>query len=274
MADVLHQAPPATPALAEGEIVYPDSDGMGLPDGDPQREVMIAVLQILERRFAADTDVYVSGNNFVYYVEGDPAQVFSPDVMVVKGVPRRLRDNYKLWEEGDRAPNFVLEIAAKTTYDKDLGRNKSLYRLLGIQEYFLFDHTGGKYFKPPLQGFRLTGGRWVSVAAGNVARSQELGIEFRFVEGELHLHDMGTGERLLSPPTALRVAEQRLREAEDRAVQEAEARLKAEARAEKEAEARLKAETRAEQEAEARRQSEARAAELAAELERLRAKRE
>lgn len=244
MSDVLQQTMAASPALETAEeIVYPDSDGMGMPDGDPQREVMFDILKVIEKRFEADPNVYITGNSFVYYVEGDPTQVFSPDVMVVKGVPKRLRDNYKFWEEGDRAPSFVMEIAAKTTYEKDLGRNKSLYRLLGIPEYFLFDYTNGKYYKPPLQGFRLAQGRWVSVARGNVARSEELAIEFRLVGGELHLHDAASGERLLPPVHALKEAERRLAEAE----------------------------TRLAQEAEARRQAEARAAVLAAELERLRA---
>ena len=230
MANVLEQAIWIAPPLDKEEIVYPDSDGQGMPDGDPQREAMFNVLKILERRFEDDPNVYITGNSFVYYVEGDPTQVFSPDVMVVKGVPRGLRDNYKFLEEGDRAPSFVMEIAAKTTYDKDLGRNKSLYRLLRIPEYVLYDYTGGKYYKPPLQGFRLVKGNWVSIARGNTVKSEELGIEFRLVGDELHLHDAATGERLLPAEAALKVAEQKLAEAEARAKEEASARQRAEAR--------------------------------------------
>ena len=33
-------------------------------------------------------DVYVSGNNFVYYEEGDPKKRVSPDCYVVFGVPQ------------------------------------------------------------------------------------------------------------------------------------------------------------------------------------------
>jgi len=211
-------------ALAIEEIVYPDSDGQGMPDGDPQREAMIMILQILEQFFEARNDVYISGNNFVYYIEGDPTKVFSPDVMVAKGVRKGPRDNYKLWEEHDHAPDFILEIAAKTTFDKDLNRNKGLYRLLGVKEYFLFDHTGGKYFKPPLQAFRLVNGQWESVLKGYRARSEELGLEFRLIRRELQIFNAATGERLLPPLQAL----QREREARR---QEAEARLQAEKRA-------------------------------------------
>lgn len=79
-----------------------------MPDGDPQRELTFQVVKVLEERYADEPDVYVTGDIFVYYVEGDPSEVFAPNVMVVKGVPKRQRDNYKLWEEGHKAPDFIL----------------------------------------------------------------------------------------------------------------------------------------------------------------------
>ncbi len=197
MADLKSLAPIVT-AEAE-EVIYPDSDGMGMPDGDPQRLVMEHVENILARRYADDPNVYVSANIFVYYEEGDPTQVFAPDVMVVMGVPKRRRDYYQVWNENDHVPDFVLEIAAKTTFKHDLKEKKSLYRLLGIREFIVFDHTGGDYFSPPLQGFRLENRRYKPIHHNHRLQSQVLGVEFYHTpSGELHLYDIATGERLLS----------------------------------------------------------------------------
>lgn len=202
------------PPAPDEAITYPDSDGMGMPDGDLQRELMIRVLKILERRFREDPNTYVTGNLFVYYVEGDPSEVFSPDVMVVKGVPKRPRDNYKLWEEGNKAPDFILEIAARSTYQQDLHRKKGLYRLLGVREYVLFDPTGGEYFQPPLQGYRLVNGDYEPFGDGRRLRSEVLGVEFRVEESELRLYDAETGAYLPPPDEALQAAEARLAELE------------------------------------------------------------
>ena len=209
----VERAPWTPPALDE-EIIYPDSDGMGMPDGDLQREVMIEVVKILQRRYAADPNVYVTGDIFVYYVEGNPSAVFSPDAMVVKGVPKRQRDNYMLWEEGDHVPDFILGIAARSTYKKDLYEKKGLYRLLGVQEYVLFDHTGGEYFQPPLQGYRLVEGWYEPIGNGMIVQSEVLGVEFRVEEGRLRLYDADTGEYLPPPDEALQAAEARTAELE------------------------------------------------------------
>lgn len=219
-----------TPPALE-EVEYPDSDGMGMPDGDPQREVMFRVVKVLEERYEDNPNVYVTGDIFVYYVEGDPSAVFSPDVMVVKGVPKRQRDNYKLWEEGGKVPVFVMEIAARSTYKNDQHRKKGLYRLLEIPEYVMYDHTGGEYFEPPLQGYRLIEDEYHPVGDGRRLRSEELGVEFRLEEGQLRLYDTESGEYLPPPDEARRVAEARAAEAEARVSDEAEARRAAEARA-------------------------------------------
>lgn len=198
------------PAALDEDVEYPDSDGMGMPEGDPQRELMFQVVKILERRYQDDPNVYVTGNIFVYYVEGDPTEVFSPDVMVVKGVPKRQRNKYKLWEEGYKVPDFILEIAARSTYQKDLRRNKGLYRLLEVQEYVLFDHTGGEYFRPPLQGYRLVKGQYEPIGEDTSVRSEVLGVEFRIEDARLRLYDANTGEHLPPPDEALRAAEARI----------------------------------------------------------------
>ena len=174
----------------------------------------------------------------------------APDVFVVRGVPKRDRRIYKVWEEG-KAPDVVFELTSASTRLADLGPKKGTYEVLSVWEYFLFDPLE-EYLEPPLQGYRLgeRGYRWIE---DRPLTSEVLGLELRVEEGWLRLYERKTGRRL---PTPAEVAE---------------VRRQAEARAEQEAEARRQAEARAKQEAEARRQAEARAQAAEEELARLRA---
>ena len=75
---------------------------------DVHRDEMADTIDILKDRYRDVAHVYVAGNLFVYYEEGDPGSRFAPDVFVIFGVPKRRRRIYKLWEE-KRPPSFVLE---------------------------------------------------------------------------------------------------------------------------------------------------------------------
>jgi hypothetical protein len=64
------------------------------------REGMTYLIQALQSWYREVPDVHVGGNLFLYYVQGDPRAVVSPDVYVTKGIQKGLRRVYKLWEEG------------------------------------------------------------------------------------------------------------------------------------------------------------------------------
>ena len=81
------------------DVEYPTSDGRPFAETDLHREIMCAVIEMLERHFAGQL-VYVTGNLLLYYKPGNKRRHVSPDVMVVKGLEQRNRDNYLLWEEG------------------------------------------------------------------------------------------------------------------------------------------------------------------------------
>jgi len=76
-------------------------------------------------------DVYVSGNLFIYYEEGNPEAVVAPDGSL--WVNNHDRRSYKTWLEEDKTPDFVLEITSKTTRSKDQGAKKGIYALLGVR---------------------------------------------------------------------------------------------------------------------------------------------
>jgi Uma2 family endonuclease len=195
------------------EVEYPDSDGQPMAESDLHREEMVNLIEALQRRYRAAQDVYVAGNLFLYYRQGDPRAVVAPDVFLVRGVPKRKRRIYKLWEEG-RVPSLAIEVTSDSTRNEDLAKKKPLYEGLGIEEYFLHDPLGD-YLKPRLQGYRLVDGRYQPIRpnADSSLNSRSTGLTLK-VEGEnLRLSDTETGKPLLwleEIEAALQAAEEKL----------------------------------------------------------------
>jgi Uma2 family endonuclease len=222
---------PVTPSTTE--IYYPDTDGLPVAESDFQLGPLIYAIDALRAYFQGRDDVYVAGDLFLYYEEGNPSAVVAPDVFVVLGAPNRARASYMLWRE-PKAPDFVLEITSQSTRAQDQGTKRERYALLGVQEYFQHDPTHD-YLEPPLQGLRLVGNASQPIPATTspegtlVLRSAVLGLELRLEEETLRLYDPATGQRLLSyqeAEQARREAEERARAAEAR-MAELEARLQA-----------------------------------------------
>ena len=178
------------------DVEYPDSDGQPMAETDIHRDEMLDLIKALQRRYQDVPDVYVSGNLFLYYVQGDPRAVVAPDVFLVKGVEKKRRRTYKLWEEG-RPPSLVIELTSDSTQDEDLSRKKLCYERLGVEEYFLHDPYQD-YLDPSLQGFRLVNGRYRRIAAeaDGSLRSLTTGLLLRTEGKRLRLVDAATGEPL------------------------------------------------------------------------------
>ena len=221
-----------------------------MAENDAQLAAILYAIDALRVHFEAREDVYVSGDLLMYYEENNPKASVAPDVFVVFGVEDRVRMHYKVWEEG-KSPDFMLEVASKSTWREDLGPKRRIYARLGVKEYWQYDPTG-EYFSPVLQGLRLAGGAWVrqlAVASPDGAltlTSETLGLELRARGGEMRFRDPATGQALLSHS-----------EANAARREEAAARRVAESRAEREAALR-------QEEVAARRAAEARIAELEA----------
>ena len=232
------------------EVEYPESDGQPMAETDVHRRAMIELLDRLERRYRDRDDVYVAGNNLMYYVEGNPYKSLSPDVYVVFGVPKGNRRVYKVWEEG-QPPAVTFEMTSRSTRGEDRGAKMDKCARVGVREYWLFDPELD-YLKPALQGYRLRSGRYqpIEAEADGGLLSEVLGVILRLEGPRLVLHDSETGEPVLTAAEAAEAG----RSSERRRAEAAEAaRLRAEA------------EHRAEREA-----AEAEVARLRAEIERLR----
>ncbi len=199
------------PIPARNRVIYPESDGQPMTESDATRDYLIYAVEVLRLHFERRPDVYVSGNLFVYYQEGNNKAVVSPDVFVVFGVPARQRRSYQAWLEGGRLPSFVLEITSRTTRRQDEMEKPQLYARLGVEEYFQYDPTAD-YLQPQLKGRRLQTGQYQPLelqTAGGVPylHSQTLGLDLQLqqTEGseagqprELRFYDPQTEQKLLS----------------------------------------------------------------------------
>ena len=183
------------------DLEYPSSDGLPMAESDVARDYLIYGVEALSLHFQNRTDVYISGNLFIYYEQGNPKAVVAPDVFVVFGVEKKKRPSYKLWTENQKIPDFVLEVTSKSTVSEDQGTKKGLYAYLGVKEYFQYDPTAD-YLKPSLQGLRLVEGVYLPIPSKTESGdllifSEVLGLELRRQQnGEMRFVDPATGQRL------------------------------------------------------------------------------
>ena len=190
------------PIFPSAAVDYPSSDGKPLAENDAQLHAILYAVSALRVYYAAHADVYVSGDLLIYYEEGNPRVSVAPDAFVVFGVEDRMRMNYKVWEEG-KGPDFVLEVASRSTWREDVERKPGVYAGLGVREYFLYDPRG-EYLTPRLQGHRLVDGEYERMSAVEsidrtlTMRSETLGLELRAKGGEMRFRDPATGQDLLS----------------------------------------------------------------------------
>jgi Uma2 family endonuclease len=260
----------ATIAPALPEIEYPSSDGEPVAETPIHRQVMFELISMLDAFYEAESDVYVSGNMMMYYVEGNSDKSISPDVFVTLGIPKLPeREIYQIWREG-KGPDVVFELTSSSTMRFDLRRKMDLYRdVLRVREYILFDPRERSLAGTNLCGYRLAGGQYELIAKiGGRVTSEVLGLELEPSGQHLRLYDP---RRAIYLPTPEEIRKALERESVARQAAEARAERDREAR-ERESAARQAAEARAERDREARERESA--ARQAAEAERDRLRRE
>ncbi|MXV85369.1 Uma2 family endonuclease [Candidatus Poribacteria bacterium] len=205
---------PKIPYAPTETELYPETDGKPMAVSDMHRRILTRIIQTLENHFSQRPEVYVSGDILMYYVEGQPQKVVTPDALITFGMGQKPRLTYKVWEEG-KVPDFVMEMSSKTTYRNDLGEKMELYASLGIQDYVLYD-AEGLYLPTSLMGFTLVDGRYVAISpnADGGIYSEALGLEFRLRDMECGIYDPVSEVWLQTPAEA---AEARAESAETRA---------------------------------------------------------
>ena len=232
--------PHAPVAIDDPRIEYPSSDGEPLAESDHQYIPLTDTVSTLRNHYRDRTDVYVAGDMLVYYVLNDPSTSVAPDVYAVFGaLGNHPRDSWVVSREGGRVPDFVLEVASRSTWRRDREEKREIYAAIGVSEYWRFDPLD-EFFGVPLEAERLVDGVYQPIPIARDedgvlrAYSEVLGLELCvFADLSLRLYDPIRGAWLLN--------HQRSEEA--RLASEA-ARLTAEAELEREREGRLAAEAR------------------------------
>ena len=101
-------------------IVYPETDGLPLPDGEFQSPLFRRIVGDLDDRYRSVPGAKVNGNTIIYFVEGNPRRSVSPDCYVALGLSAEAlesieRNNtYLLWEVG-KAPDYDATLVAGLT---------------------------------------------------------------------------------------------------------------------------------------------------------------
>ncbi len=203
-----------------------------------QARELTQVFTTLRHHYSEDPNVEVCADLLIYYKKGDSQRRLAPDVFVAFGVREDLdRQTYNVWEEG-KAPDWVLEILAASTYKEDLDPKlrQRTYRRMGVQEVWLFDPIG-EFTHPRLQGLHLAGQAYRPLPEIEVPQvplavsSPVLGLQLHVRDDSLRFWNPRTGQYLITWAESLRElqeARQRRLRAEQRRLKARQRRLKAE----------------------------------------------
>ena len=192
----------------------------------------------------------VSGDR---YIVAEPITTMAgsryPDLLVafdVNPAAYRARNGYIVSEQG-KPPDFVLEIASRSTASVDVDEKPLDYAALGILEYWRYDETG-EHHGARLAGDRLVSGRYAAIPIAELpdgslqGYSRVLDLNLRWEAGELRFYDPATDRpiRTMEDEREARIAEREARITEQARADAAEARAAAEREARIDAEARVR----------------------------------
>ena len=170
------------------DIFYEDPEPV--EDGMQQAKPLIRVAYLLYEYFADRPDVYIGGGGFVMYNEKDGNERVAPDCYIAFDVDvAHIEEmaNFWVWRVG-KVPDFVMEMASRSTAANDMGRKRDLYESLEIAEYWRLDPTGGELYGQPITGERLIDGFYepydIQIRADGSVRSDSelLGLRFYWDE--------------------------------------------------------------------------------------------
>ena len=194
-----------------------------------QRKRTAAFDAILMAHFAHRNDVLISGDGYLRRDPANEAEQFAPDCVVAFGVnPDAIvsRNGYVISEVG-KPPDFVLEVASRSTGRRDYTVKRTGYAGYGVQEYWRFDRTDGRFHDTALAGDVLTDAEYTPALItrepdGLVwGHSSVLDLDLCWDRGELRLRDPRTG-RFLPTPDELQAERDAAREAKEAAEERAD----------------------------------------------------
>lgn len=126
-----------------------------------------------------------------------------PDLLIAFDVDPELykvNNGYIVQAQG-KAPDFVLEVASRSTGDQDTGPKRGDYAALGILEYWRFDETG-EHHGTRLAGDQLVEGVYQPISIEQLDEgslqgySAALNLNLRWEQGQLGWYDPATGQHI------------------------------------------------------------------------------
>ena len=223
-------------------------DDWEVPDPPPrepdmQQDIWIfAFRSILQLHLGHRDDMLIAGGGYLRNDPRDERERFVPDCVVAFGVnPSAIvsRNGYVIQHAG-KPPDFVLEVASRSTGRRDYSVKRVGYAGYGVREYWRFDHTGGQFHDAPLAGDVLSGDEYTQIPVSRDpgglvwGHSEVLGLDLCWDEGTLRLRDPSTGQFLGTPlelSSELDAARERAEAAEEQAESDRERAAVAEERA-------------------------------------------
>ncbi len=216
--EVVEQEVPLT-----AEDLLDPQPGDEVTQSDPHAQIVTALHELLKRHYEAVQDVVVLFDMKIDWgIPGLPNP--SPDLAVVRGLPKREgRSIYRVAEEG-KLPSLILEVVSYSDaamYQNDHKVKVELYQRVGIPEYLVVDPP---FPKSPLAltGYRLgPDRRYRQIEPDSRGRLHSETTQLFFAPSDdrrtVRIGDTATGEWLLTgseEQAARRVAEERARQAE------------------------------------------------------------
>ena len=186
------------PKRREKEIFYPESHKDDMGESSIHYKLISYFFNALQVFFSKQSDTFVAANMNLYYRKGTPRNYYTPDVMIVFGVPDYNRTVYKLWEE-KQFPQVIFEVASNTTWKTDISDKVEDYGRLGAEEYYLLDPENA-YLPLPLMAYRRdeTGRLRLALTENNRVLSPRLNLEIVWENERFRLFDPTNQEFLLT----------------------------------------------------------------------------
>ena len=208
------------------------------PEGDPEDMTSFDHLTLsgsvhhLAQNLGNPETTIVAGERYLTRAPGAHAtDRMAPDLLIAMDADPdtyRANNGYIISEQG-KPPDFVLEIASRSTGRQDVVEKRAAYSGLRIPEYWRFDETG-EFHGTRLAGDRLVDGRYEPVPIETVeegvlqGHSNVLNLLIRWDHGQLGWYDPETGQHIAtfaqervraeSAETRANAAEARVRELE------------------------------------------------------------
>ncbi len=176
------------------------------PESMQQEPANTETRSILRTHFEGRSDVLVGGEGYLCFDTAIRDDWLIPDCIVAFGVdPETIRERmgYVINEVG-KPPDFVLEIASRSTGRADYGRKRILYAKYGVAEFWRSDYTGGMYHDKPLAGDMLVDGEYIPIELEYISEgvirgySKVLELYLCWEYGRLRFYDPKRGEYLRS----------------------------------------------------------------------------